>query len=63
MPRKAHIIDRRYQCACGAASIRSEKYDAYYCPICNEWLESKCGDLAGDPCIYCKDRPEKPLES
>jgi hypothetical protein len=37
----------------------SEKYDAYFCPTCDEWLESKCSD---PECIYCPQRPEKPNE-
>lgn len=34
-----------------------EKYDAYYCSLCNEWLEPKCTDVE---CMFCKERPEKP---
>lgn len=35
----------------------NEKYDAYYNPITDEWLESLCGDPT---CDYCLSRPERP---
>lgn len=37
----------------------SDKYDAYYCPECNEWTESKCDDKE---CQFCLNRPETPKE-
>ena len=42
----------------------SHKWDAYYCIVCNQWLESKCGCEKGKyKCWYdCKNRPEKPIE-
>ena len=43
---------------CGCLQIHHDKFDAYFCPQCNEWLEVKCGD---PDCEYCKDRTEKPL--
>lgn len=36
----------------------SEQYDAHYNPKTNEWIEKKCTDTE---CVYCKDRPERPL--
>lgn len=36
----------------------SEKYDTYYCELCNEWLEKRCRDFI---CIYCHDRPDRPM--
>jgi len=38
---------------------RSEKYDAYYCPDCDVWLENKCKD---PDCEFCSRRPEKPSQ-
>lgn len=37
-----------------------EKYDVFFCPICDDWLEKKCSD---DDCDYCKNRPLKPTKS
>ena len=31
-----------------------EKYDSYYCKLCNRWLESKC------VCGMFPNRPNKP---
>jgi len=31
-------------CTCGHKGILNEKFDAYFCPDCDKWLESKCGD-------------------
>lgn len=42
---------------CGSARAYHEKYDAYYCPKCNYWLEPICPDRK---CRYCKDRPRYP---
>lgn len=36
----------------------SEEYDAYYNPITNEWIESKCDEPG---CAFCSNRPERPL--
>ena len=41
-----------------ARSCWTDGYDADYCVECNEWLTSKCGDPT---CMYCADRPERPL--
>lgn len=43
---------------CGKLLTYSKKYDTFYCRSCNEWLEAKCSD---DKCMYCKTRPETPL--
>lgn len=37
--------------------MRSAKYDAYACLVCNTWLSGKCGD---PDCDHCKDRPNEP---
>jgi len=36
----------------------SDDFDAYFCPNCNEWAESKCSDPS---CSYCATRPDRPL--
>ena len=41
-----------------ARSCWTDGYDAAYCVECNEWLTSKCGDPM---CMYCAERPERPL--
>lgn len=46
------------KCKCGTTEVYYEKYDAYFCPKCNKWLESGCND---PNCEFCKDRPKKPL--
>lgn len=37
----------------------SEKYDANYDELTNEWLEKKCSD---PECEYCAGRPDRPLD-
>lgn len=37
----------------------SEKWDAFYNPVTNEWTEDKCSD---PNCPECTNRPERPLE-
>ena len=36
--------------------VRSDKWDAYGCLDCGEWLQPKCSDKN---CEFCVDRPEK----
>lgn len=48
---KGHLI---------AYSDFDEGYDAQYCVDCNEWIEKRCSDPL---CVYCVNRPEKPLPS
>jgi len=40
--------------------LYSERYDAYYCSFCNEWLDPKCID---PECFFCPNRPDRPLTS
>ena len=35
------------------------EYDAYYCELCNKWLEGTCND---SNCEYCATRPDKPSQ-
>ena len=52
--------NRKPICKCDwAATNYSEKHDAWYCPLCGEWISKICNDPY---CEYCKDRPDKPLE-
>ena len=46
---------------CGEARrLYSEKFDAYFCAVCDKWLEKKCNDQT---CVFCSNRPEKPSEA
>jgi hypothetical protein len=47
-------------CACGNRLKYNERYDAYYCDVCNRWNEKKCED---EKCFFCPDRPEKPIKN
>lgn len=44
---------------CSSEVQYSNQYDAYYCELCNEWLESKCDD---QECEFCPPRPDKPSQ-
>lgn len=44
---------------CGSERQYSNKYDAYYCELCNKWLEETCDDVE---CDFCPTRPEKPSQ-
>ena len=33
------------------------KHDAYYCVVCDVWLEKKCSDKT---CQFCHERPDRP---
>jgi hypothetical protein len=55
------FIDDENLCKnCGNNQIYFDKYDAYFCPKCNLWLENKCGD---PDCYYCPKRPDRPLKN
>lgn len=43
---------------CKSKLVYIDKYDAIFCPQCNEWTEIKCKD---PECDNCKSRPERPL--
>lgn len=36
-----------------------ERWDSYFCVVCEIWTEKKCDDLS---CYFCSNRPEKPSE-
>jgi hypothetical protein len=44
-------------CDCGAHVVYSVRWDAFYCPTCNKWLEGRCYD---DECEFCAERPLEP---
>ncbi|MBD8026958.1 hypothetical protein H9636_09855 [Ureibacillus sp. Re31] len=53
------FVDEENNCMiCEMNLIYYEDYDAYICPKCNRWTETKCSD---SNCNYCINRPEKPL--
>jgi hypothetical protein len=61
----AHYCDGRASkrvplCSCGSVAVRSEKYDAYYCPEGLVWMTAGCYD---PDCEFCRDRPERPTKS
>ncbi len=47
-----------FTAGCTVQPIRSDRFDAYYCPTCLVWLERQCGFAE---CDYCGQRPEKPV--
>lgn len=52
--------ERKPKCPnAGIVGTYVEKFDAYGCELCNEWLEKKCTD---DKCQFCASRPEHPFE-
>lgn len=38
----------------------SYRYDAFYNPVTNTWLDTKCDDAT---CEYCASRPEFPNDA
>ena len=42
---------------CKSEKLYSKQYDAFYCELCNVWLEEKCEDI---PCDICENRPDTP---
>lgn len=46
---------------CGETSlIQFDRYDAWACMSCMEWLDAACGD---PDCPYCSIRPETPYDA
>ncbi len=53
-------MDISYKCpVCESEKQYSNKYDAYFCELCNKWLEEPCKD---PECQFCTTRPEKPSQ-
>jgi hypothetical protein len=44
---------------CGTKRHYAQRFDAYYCILCNLWLESTCND---PDCEQCQKRPATPRE-
>ena len=42
---------------CKTALLRCDELDAWWCPRCDAWAESTCGDPG---CAECAARPERP---
>lgn len=53
---KAHAVRNATKpCTCANRTpLRDERYDAYYCTKCMQWLEAGCTDPR---CEFCRDRP------
>ncbi len=45
---------------CGGDKEYSSDFDAMFCPVCNIWLDVRCGD---EMCDFCSRRPERPMVS
>ena len=45
---------------CGCRVFYDERYDAYYCSVCNTWLEEACRD---PECEFCSCRPKRPVRA
>lgn len=45
---------------CNEFLSHSERWDSYYCKVCNIWMEPGCTD---PECYFqCYSRPERPLK-
>lgn len=41
----------------------NERFDAFFCPTCDEWISAACGATDHSQCGYeCWKRPSKPSE-
>ena len=53
------FIDESKTCPkCSENQVYYDDYDSFFCPHCNNWLESACNDPS---CEFCRSRPKKPL--
>ncbi len=52
-----HHPVKQQTCPKGHPRQYSDKHDAYYCDVCDIWLEGKCDD---ELCYFCVVRPKKP---
>jgi hypothetical protein len=44
--------------SCGERLLYHEELDSQFCAQCNAWVSGKCSE---PECIYCANRPERPL--
>jgi hypothetical protein len=42
---------------CVSDLLYCDVHDAYFCPMCDQWIENVCGDPG---CTYCPGRAVKP---
>jgi hypothetical protein len=42
---------------CVSQRLYCDAHDAYFCPVCDTWVEAPCGD---PECQYCPGRPPAP---
>ncbi len=54
---EGEFVDQKCE-NCGQATIHAYRYDAEFCPTCNEWVGPPCGPN----CHHCGNRPERPLD-
>jgi len=52
------VRNHRPYCTLHELSYYFEKYDSYFCPKCNRWLDEQCSD---PNCEFCVNRPDIPL--
>ncbi len=52
------FIDEKLCPICSQNKVYYDDYDSFFCPQCNIWFDSKCGDLT---CDFCRNRPDKPF--
>lgn len=58
---KNYVLDTKSKCAdCNGKILYFCKYDADFCPQCNEWISVHCSD---SECSYCAERPATPLDA
>jgi hypothetical protein len=53
-----HLFDDQRCPHCASAQVYYDDYDAFFCPVCNVWLEPACGDPS---CSFCAGRPSMPI--
>ena len=51
---------RERRCSCGELADFLYTYDAEFCPRCDRWLDTRCGDAG---CEFCGNRPKHPSMS
>ena len=51
---------RERRCSCGELADFLYTYDAEFCPRCDRWLDTRCGDAG---CEFCGNRPKRPSTS
>jgi hypothetical protein len=54
-------IDQSRRCPhCDRIRLYFDRFDAYFCPLCDTWLEASCSDPS---CDYCRSRPSTPMSA